>query len=128
MTLFGLAVCGIVVFFVLLFLLWVFATMEPHPLEDFIRANPEPVPDTPVYPLPEDSPEPTWLDGYRSGLKAVEAPENFYWRSGCQSIEPDWQDDLRAYHSHLCPCPACADVEASRQSRIKSMLRKNSQW
>lgn len=109
MTIAGLAFCGIVVFFVLLFLLWVFATMEPHPLEDFIRDNPEPVPDTPVFPPGDDSPEPDRQDRLAQG----------------GYIEPDWQDDLRAYHSHLCPCPAC---EARGQSRLHRTIDELTRW
>lgn len=126
MTLAGLVVCGVVVFFVLLFLLWVFTTSERHPLEDFMD---EPPPDTPIFPPPEDSPEPDWQDvNYFKEQIAMLTPEEFQRMHMNNWIEPDWQDDLRAYHSPNCPCPACVDAEASRHSRINSMLRKNSQW
>lgn len=42
--------------------------------------------------------------------------------------EPNWQDELKYYHSHLCECPICAATDSQRQSRIKEFVRKTIQW
>lgn len=90
---------------------------------------PEPVPDTPVFPPDGDSPEPTWQDAqhYQDKLAKL-TPEQYQEMVMGNFNRGAMSDDLRAYHSHLCPCPDCAEAEARRQSRIHSMLRKNSQW
>lgn len=107
-----LLVIGAVVFIVLLILLGVFAGSEPHPFE--YLDIPEPAPDTPVFP-------PLGADGDRDAEEpAIEPDWQTMWERGKERglTNSDWQDELRAYHSHLCPCPACTDELPGRQSRL----------
>lgn len=83
---------------------------------DTMTPNPEPddIPETPLFP-------PLGEDGDRDAENSdIETP--------VPVNQPDWQDELKYYHSHLCGCPICAEAGQQRQSRIKDFMRIASQW
>lgn len=99
----------------------------PAPGDDGDRDAENPDIETPV---PVN--EPVWQDAnYFTEVLATLTPDEYrrmLLSNFDAGLEAARQNDLAAYHSHLCECPTCAEADNQRQSRIQEFVRKTIQW
>jgi hypothetical protein len=93
-------------------------TPNPAPGDDGDRDAENPDIETPV---PVN--EPNWQDFNPALVTAAMTPETFR-----ILYQNKWHDDLTAYHSHLCECPACAMADGQRTARLKDYFGRHSLW
>lgn len=76
--------------------------------------------------------EPNWMDtNYFKEVVATLTPDEYrrmLMGNFASGLEAAQSDDLTAYHSHLCECPACAMADGQRTARMKDYLSRNSLW
>lgn len=75
--------------------------------------------------------QPSWMDMISvHSMKATLTPDE-YRRMLLSNFDAGLQaakDDLTAYHSHLCECPACADAEFRRKSVTQKHIEDSLKW
>jgi len=99
-------------------------TPNPAPGDDGDRDQ-----ENPDIELPVPVNEPAWMDRMlNSGCARLPMTPEIFRTLYQNEWQPSCADDLTAYHSHLCPCPACADAEYRRNSNLLKHFQRTSQW